>query len=164
VNEFINRSLLSWCDSRRITFTRTRPYKKNDNCFVEQKNFKCVRDYAGYRRFDTPAEHQALAKVYAALCPLLNYFLPSLKLIDKQRVGARVRKVYDKPLSPYLRLLASPDLINEVKAELTSRYQRYNPVLLQQEVHRAVDALMELSRRKDLVRQRSLAAAALEDS
>jgi hypothetical protein len=94
----------------------------------------------------------------------LNYFLPSVKLIDKRRVGARVRKVYDKPLSPYQRLLASPDLTGEVKAELTRRCQRYNPVLLQREVHRAVDALMELNRRKDLMRQQSLAAAALENS
>jgi hypothetical protein len=79
-------------------------------------------------------------------------------------VGARVRRVYDKPLSPYQRLLASPDLTDEVKAELTRRCQQYNPVLLQREVHRAVDALMELSRRKDLMRQQSLAAAALENS
>ncbi|MDR0642779.1 MAG: transposase, partial [Treponema sp.] len=92
-SEFINRTLYSWCDSRRITFTRTRPYKKNGNCFVEQKNFKCIRDYVSYRRFDTPAELQTLAQLYRSLCPLLNYFLPSVKLIDKQRVGSKVRKV-----------------------------------------------------------------------
>jgi hypothetical protein len=100
-SEFINRTLLSWCDSRHITFTRTRPYKKNDNCFVEQKNFTCIREYVSYRRFDTPAEHQALARVYHSLCPLLNYFLPTSKLIDKQRVGAKVRKILrqaDDPL------------------------------------------------------------------
>jgi hypothetical protein len=159
-SEFINHSLLSWCDTNRITFTRTRPYKKNDNCFVEQKNLTCVRDYVGYRRFDTPAEHQALARVYATLCPLLNYFLPTVK----QRQGVKVRKVYDQPQSPYQRLMASPDLPDQVKAELKGRYQQYNPVLLQQEVHRAVNALMELNRRKDLMRQQSLATAALEDS
>jgi hypothetical protein len=161
-SEFINRSLLAWCDTQHITFTRTRPYKKNDNCFVEQKNLKCVRDYVGYSRFDTPTEYQALSRVYQALCPLLNYFLPTVKLIDKTRVGSKVRKVYDKPMSPYQRLLASPDLSDEVKAELRLRYQRYNPVLLQQEVHRAVDALMEQNRRKDLMRRQSLATAALE--
>ncbi|MDR3275851.1 MAG: transposase family protein, partial [Treponema sp.] len=62
-SEFINHALVSWCDSNRITFTRTRPYHKNDNCFVEQKNLKCIRDYVGYSRFDTPSEHQALAAV-----------------------------------------------------------------------------------------------------
>jgi hypothetical protein len=159
-SEFINRSLLSWCDSSRVTFTRTRPYKKNDNCFVEQKNLKCVRDYVGYSRFDTPAEHQALAAVYRSLCPLLNYFLPTVKLIDKIRVGSKVRKVYDQPRSPCQRLLASPDLADGAKAELTRRYESYNPVLLQQEVHQAVQALMELSQRKVLMRQQALAPAA----
>jgi hypothetical protein len=162
-SEFINRSLLAWCDANHITFTRTRPYKKNDNCFVEQKNLKCVRDYVGYRRFDTPAEHLALAAVYRSLCPLLNYFLPTVKLIDKTRVGSKVRKVYDTPMSPYQRLLASPDVGDEAKAELRRRYQTYNPVLLQQEVHRAVQALMDLSQEKDLMRRQSLVTAALEN-
>jgi hypothetical protein len=162
-SEFINHSLLSWCDAHRITFTRTRPYKKNDNCFVEQKNLKCVREYVGYRRFDTPSEREALAAVYRSLCPLLNYFLPVIKLVDKTRVGSKVRKVYDKPASPYRRLLASPDLADQAKAELTRRYQRYNPVILQQEVHRAVQALMELNQQKALTRHQPLADAALEN-
>jgi hypothetical protein len=162
-SEFINHTLLSWCDKNRITFTRSRPYKKNDNCFVEQKNFKCIRGYIGYRRFDTASEHQALSHLYHSLCPLLNYFLPTVKLIDKQRVGSKVRKVYDKPLSPYQRLIASPDLAEPIKAELTRRYHRYNPVLLQQEVHQAVSALMELNQRKMLMRRQSLADAALEN-
>jgi hypothetical protein len=162
-SEFINKTLSSWCDKNRIAFTRSRPYKKNDNCFVEQKNLACVRDYIGYARFDTPSEREALAAVYRSLCPLLNYFLPTVKLIDKTRVGSKVRKVYDQPVSPYQRLLSSPDLPDTVKAELTRRYHRYTPVLLQQEVHRAVDALMGLHRQKDLIRHQSLAAAALED-
>jgi hypothetical protein len=92
----------------------------------------------------------------------LNYFLPTSKLIDKTRVGAKVRKVYDPPRSPYRRLLASPDLGDEAKAELVRRHTSYNPVLLQQEVHRAVAALMEQRHRKALMRRQSLAAAALE--
>jgi hypothetical protein len=128
-SEFINHTLLSWCDTNHITFTRTRPYKKNDNRFVERKNLKCVRDYVGYHRFDTAGEHQALARLYRSLCPLLNYFLPTVKLIDRQRVGAKVRKVYDKPRSPYQRLTASPDLSDEVRAEPGRRCQSFNPVL-----------------------------------
>jgi hypothetical protein len=162
-SEFINHSLASWCDANRITFTRTRPYHKNDNCFVEQKNLKCIRDYVGYRRFDTPSEHQALAAVYRSLCPLLNYFLPTVKLIDKSRVGSKVRKVYDKPVSPYQRLMASPDLSVTARAELARRYQTYNPVFLQQEVHQAVSALMELNQQKVLMRRQSLADTALEN-
>jgi hypothetical protein len=93
--------------------------------------------------------------------PLLE-LLPTIKLIDKTRVGVKVRKVYAQPRSPYQRLLASPDLSDEVKAELIRRYQSYNPVLLQQEVHRALDALMEQNRRKIRMRQQSLASAVLE--
>jgi hypothetical protein len=92
----------------------------------------------------------------------LNYFLPTSKLIDKHRAGAKVRKVYDKPRGPYQRLPACPDLSGEVKAELRRRYRRYNPVILRQEVHRAVDALMEMNRRKNLIRQQSLATVARE--
>jgi hypothetical protein len=92
----------------------------------------------------------------------LNYFLPTVKLVDKRRVGAKVRKVYDKPQSPCQRLTASPGLSDEAKEELGRRYRSYNPVLLQQEVHRAVDALMEINRRKDLMRRQSLVAAAFE--
>jgi hypothetical protein len=80
----------------------------------------------------------------------VNYFLPAVKLIDKQRAGSKVRKVYARPMSPYQRLMAAPDLNDAVKAELKRRYESYNPVLLQQEVHRAVDALMEQNRQKAL--------------
>ncbi|GHV06338.1 hypothetical protein FACS189485_14710 [Spirochaetia bacterium] len=102
-------------------------------------------------------------KMVKLKCPLLNYFLPTIKLINKTRVGSKVRKVYDKPMSPYQRLLLSADIPDTVKAELTRRYQRYNPVTLQQDVHQAVEALAELNRQKTLIRQQPLAAAALED-
>ncbi|GHV89440.1 integrase [Spirochaetia bacterium] len=133
-SEFINKDMIAWCTERGVQFTRSRPYKKNDNCHIEQKNNKCVRDYVGYYRFSTPQERDALAAVYHALCPLLNYFMPTVKLMTKTRIGAKVRKVYDKPMSPYQRLLAYPDLPQAVSDELTRRYQSYNPVLLQQEV------------------------------
>jgi hypothetical protein len=91
----------------------------------------------------------------------LNYFLSTVKVIDKQRVGAKVHKVYDQPRSPYQQLIASPDLSDAARAELTRRYQSYNPVLLQQEVHQAVQALMELNQQKVLLRQQSLATVAV---
>jgi hypothetical protein len=85
-----------------------------------------------------------------------------MKLTDKTRVGPKVRRVYDRPRSPYRRLLASPDLSGQAKAELTRRYERYNPVLLEQEVHRAVRTLAEANHRKVLMRQQSLATVAHE--
>ena len=162
-SEFINSAFLKWCQSEHIQFTRTRAYRKNDNCFVEQKNNSCVRNFVGYDRFSTPAHRDALAAVYYSLCPLINYFMPTLKLLSKTRVGSKIKKVYDKNiLSPYQRLLASPDLSDEVKAELTRRYKRYNPVRLQQEVHYAVDALMALNKGRNLDGVESLVNSALQ--
>ena len=90
--------------------------------------------------------------------------MPTVKLLSKTRVGPKIKKVYDKNvLSPYQRLLASPDLDDKFKTELTKRYKRYNPVKLQQEVHNAVDALMALNRTRELEGVKSLAAAALQD-
>jgi hypothetical protein len=146
-SEFINAALLKWCRDERIQFTRTRAYRKNDNCFVEQKNFTCVRHFVGYYRFSAAAERDALTVLYHSLCPLLNFFMPTLKLISKTRVGSKIKKVYDtKVISPYRRLMASPDLCDEVKAELTRRMKQYDPVKLQREVHNAVDALVSLNR------------------
>jgi hypothetical protein len=98
----------------------------------------------GYYRFATAEERDALAAVYRPLCPLLNYFMPTMKLVDKTRIGAKVRKVYDTPMSPYQRLMAYPELPEEVGAELARRYQSYNPVVLQQEVNAAIKALIAI--------------------
>jgi len=161
-SEFINAALLKWCRDERIQFTRTRAYRKNDNCFVEQKNFTCVRNFVGYYRFCAAAERDALADVYRSLCPLLNFFMPTIKLISKKRVGTKIKKVYDKKvISPYQRLLASPDLCVEAKTELSLRAGQYDPVKLQREVHKAVDALVSLNRAVNLEGGKALAVSAL---
>jgi hypothetical protein len=162
-SEFINKPLLKWCAAEHIQFSRSRPYHKNDNCFVEQKNNSCVRNFIGYGRFSSAEERDALARVYRPLCLLLNYFMPTQKLLSKTRDGSRIKKVYDKNvLSPYQRLLASPNLSDEAKGELTRRYGLYNPVELQREVHHAVDALMSLNKAEELESVESLAISALQ--
>jgi len=83
--EFINAALLKWCRDERIQFTRSRAYRKNDNCFVEQKNFSCVRNFVGYCRFSAVAERDALAAVYRSLCPLLNFFIPTIKAVEQKK-------------------------------------------------------------------------------
>ena len=102
--EFINKTLLNYCNDTGVTFTRGRPYRKNDNCFVEQKNDIAVRRTVGYYRFDTDAEHQALQEVYTHLCPLLNYFYASVKLVGSvlsSGVTSRLRvSVVTPPLLP----------------------------------------------------------------
>jgi hypothetical protein len=161
--EFINSAMLNWCHTEKLQFTRARPYRKNDNCYVEQKNFAAVRNFVGYYRFTEVDERDALAAVYRPLCPLLNYFIPTQKLLSKYRVGSKIKKVYDKNIqSPYLRLLASQDLSCEAKAELTRRFEQYDPVKLQQEVHDAVAALTKLNKTKELQGVQALAIAALQ--
>ena len=162
--EFINNALLKWANEQGIQFTRSRPYRKNDNCYVEQKNFSCVRNFVGYHRFSSVAQCDALYTLYRCLCPLLNYFIPTQKLLSKTRVGSKIKKVYDKNVvSPFQRLLASADLSDEHKAELSRRFECYDPVILQQEVHDAVAALMSLTRTRELDGLKPHTASAFQD-
>ncbi|MDR0475894.1 MAG: hypothetical protein LBH43_19790 [Treponema sp.] len=122
----------------------------------------CVRNFAGCCRFSAASERGALAAVYRPLRPLLNFFMPNIKLLSKTRVGAHLKKAYDKnTISPYRRLPAPPDLAGGVKAGLAGRFERYNPVALQQEAHRAVDALVPLNRAICLERGNAPAVSAL---
>jgi hypothetical protein len=91
-SEFINSAILKWCRDQHIQFTRSRAYRKNDNRFVEQKNFSCVRNFAGYYRFSAAAERDALATVCRSLCPLLNFFMPTIKLVSKTRIWYKNKK------------------------------------------------------------------------
>ncbi|MDR2484747.1 MAG: hypothetical protein LBD55_05080 [Treponema sp.] len=148
--EFINKPLIEQCKLWNIAMTRSRPCKKNDNCFAEQKNFDAVRKNTGYFRYDTREEADAPAEVYRFLCPLNNYFLPSFKLPAKEkRADGRYRKVYGKaPKTPYERLMESPLVSDESKEELTRRKGLYNPLRLNEGLHRTVAALLRLHRGK----------------
>ncbi|MDR3342965.1 MAG: hypothetical protein LBT14_09320 [Treponema sp.] len=97
--EFINKPLLEWCLTKHLQATRSRPYRKNDNCFAEQKNYDAVRKTVGYFRFDTPAEQEALAGVYNYLCPLYNYWYPSFRLDRQGKAAGRPlqESVREKP-------------------------------------------------------------------
>ena len=146
--EFINHQLWNWANDHQITFTRSRPYHKNDNCFVEQKNDLAIRRTVGYYRFDTQPEFEALQEVYTHLCPLLNYYYPSVRLIEKTRIGARVKKIYDDPKPPYLRLLESKDIEEEVKEELRKRAKSIHIVKQKRLVDKAVGKLLRLYEQK----------------
>jgi hypothetical protein len=145
--EFINRQLLEWCIQNGIKFTRGRPYRKNDNCFVEQKNGDVVRKTVGYARFEGENAVNALAEVYRYLNPLLNYWYPTLRLIAKEKLpSGRYKKIYEKEAkTPYQRLLESPDLSDECKAELRKRASALNPVTLKRALDEARDRLLKLS-------------------
>jgi hypothetical protein len=142
--EFINHQLWNWANEHQITFTRSRAYRKNDNCFVEQKNDLAVRRTVGYYRFDTQAEYEALKEVYTHLCPLLNFYYPSVKIIEKIRIGARVKKKYDPPKPPYQRLLESTDVNDSVKEKLRRQAQKLNIIRQKRLLDQAVARLMRI--------------------
>jgi len=126
--EFINYDLLNFCKDEEITFTRSRSYKKNDQAHVEQKNGSVVRRLVGYDRFEGYEAWQALTKLYSVLRLYVNYFQPSLKLISKERHGARVTKKYDIAKTPCQRTLASSSLTDTAKDTLTKYYHGLDPV------------------------------------
>jgi hypothetical protein len=146
--EFINHQLWSWCNAHHIQFTRGRSYRKNDNCFVEQKNDMAVRHAVGYYRFETEAEYRALVQVYKHLCPLLNFCYPSMKIIEKVRIGARVKKKHEAPTTPCQRLLDSAYIEAEAKANLRRRSYRIDIVKQKRLVDKAVAQLMSVYNEK----------------
>lgn len=147
-SEFINGHLIAYCKQEGITFTRSRPYRKNDNCFVEEKNYTLVRRAVGYMRHDTPEELKILNRLYYYLCLRSNYFLPTMKLTSKQRIGSKVVKRYLLPETPYQRLLGSADVSDEAKQQLKRKYQELNPAQLTREIARLQQALWKAVQKK----------------
>jgi hypothetical protein len=137
-NEFLNRNLyLYFSDKKEIEFTRSRPYKKNDNAHVEQKNWTHVRENFGYERYDTIEQVEIMNVIYKIyLNNLYNFFVPQFKLIEKVRVGSKVVKKYDQPKTPFHRLLDSTHLTMGQKEELKRRYQLLNPIDLREIIKR----------------------------
>jgi hypothetical protein len=121
-SEFINDQLYRYCLKEEITFTRGRAGRKNDNAYVEQKNWSVVRRAVGYGRFDSPEQLDLLNTLYARLHWYVNFFLPVMKLEEKVRVGSKVTRIYDDPQTPYARALASHHVAEEDKTELREAY------------------------------------------
>lgn len=144
-SEFINHFLYTWCQRERITFTRSRPWKKNDNAHVEQKNGAVVRQLVGYDRFASRAAYAQLARVYQLARWHVNFFQPVQKLVTKTRQGARVHRVYDRAQTPYQRLCAAGVLVPAKRDELDALYQRLNPAQLRRDLETALDRLWTLA-------------------
>ena len=135
-SEFINEQLLRWCLKEEITFTRSRPYRKNDTCYVEQKNWSIVRRFVGYGRLEGDASRELLDQLYSCLHQYNNFFLPSMKLLEKTRDGAKVTRKYDAPKTPYHRVLASTAIDRKTKTRLTSYYETLNPAQLNRDIQK----------------------------
>jgi hypothetical protein len=145
-SEFINKPVLRWTEEHHISFTRGRPYRKNDNCFIEQQNYHSVRKVIGYGRFEGEQAHHALQEIYRYLCPLRNYFYPCVRLVSKQRIDGKSRKTYDAPETPYDRLMKDPRLTQIQKQHIMKCREAYDMIELKKNLDHAVDTLFNLIR------------------
>jgi hypothetical protein len=142
---FMNETLKAYCDAANIAFTRCRPYRKNDQAFVEQKNGAVVRRMVGYRRFEGLEAATLLAELYRSARLFVNFFQPSFKLIAKRRDGARVRKTYSAPMTPHQRLAADVRTPDEVRARLQEIYAALDPVVLLRDIRASQERLAALA-------------------
>jgi hypothetical protein len=143
--EFINHLLLAYCQNHQITFTRSRSYKKNDSCYVEQKNWSVVRRIIGYDRYSTNAALETMNRIYQILRLYVNFFQPTMKLVHKTRHGAKVHKVYAPAQTPYRRLLGSVMLTDDKCKELAAIHAGLNPFLLRQQIDDNLKRLWDLA-------------------
>lgn len=145
-SEFLNWHLYRHFTQRQapVQFTRSRPYKKNDNAHVEEKNYTHVRQYLGYQRFDQPQLVAQLNELYAnEWNQLLNFFIPSSKLVAKYREGTSIKKQRDTPQTPLQRVLASPHIAEATKQQLQSQFKPLNPIELWYQMKRKINAIIQ---------------------
>lgn len=152
-SEFMNYDLQNYFLDRgenAVRMTRSRPYKKDDNCYVEQKNFTHVREIFGYERIAQSDLVPLMNEIYAEYwCPLQNFFIPSMKILRKTRIGARIKKEYDAPRTPFQRLMECPEITEERKEEIKRVRAGLNPFKLQEGLDRKLKAFQELLRQRN---------------
>jgi hypothetical protein len=148
--EFLNAHLYRYFTKRPrkpVQFTRSRPYHKNDNAHVEQKNWTHVRQLLGYERFEKKRLVDLMNDLYKNEWNLYqNHFRPTMKLIEKQKVNSRYKKKYDLPKTPYQRLLDSPDVPQKKKKELREKHKTLNPFALKREIDKKVRYILQIVR------------------
>jgi hypothetical protein len=138
-SEFINAHLVRYCEQEQLTFTRSRPYWKNDQAHVEQKNWSVVRALLGYDRYESEMALEQLNRVYGLLRIWTNHWQPSLKLIGKTRDGAKVTKRYAPAATPYRRIHGTDGLAAAARAQLDNEHAGWGPVALKHALDAAVD-------------------------
>ena len=151
--EFINQHLHTYCRQKEIIFTRSRSYKKNDSCHVEQKNWSVVRRLVGYDRYNSRAALEVLNRVYELLRLYVNFFQPVMKLVAKSRQGAKVHKTYDTAQTPYQRLIESGVLTETKRAELAAIYHGLNPASLLRHINENLERLWTLAECSTIARK-----------
>lgn len=144
--EFINGTLTRYCALHHITFTRSRPYKKNDQPYVEQKNWSVVRQMVGYERYEGPRAARQMQTLYDQLRTYVNYFQPLMKMTNKKRIGSRLYKQYDTARTPYQRVLDVPEASAESKAALQRQFLSLNPAAQLRHIHQLQEQLWRLAK------------------
>jgi hypothetical protein len=142
-SEFINETILKFCNKFNIAFTRGRPYKKNDNCHIEQKNNSVIRRNVGYLRYSSPEHLRILKELYTYLNVYTNYFQPVMFQISKIRQGAKVFKKYDLASTPFQRLMKRPEIPDLRKSEMQAYYETLNPAELKRNINRLQNELIK---------------------
>lgn len=153
--KFINAIMLRYCIENKITFTRSRPHKKNDSCYVEQKNYSVVRRAVGYLRYDTDEELDILNELYIYLDYYTNYFQPVTKLKLKTRTGSKVTKKYDEAKTPFRRALESKYIDDKIKTGLRKQYDSLNPAEFKRKITKLQDKLLKLNSLKKTLERNS---------
>lgn len=148
---FMNETVRDYCPATGIAFTRCRPYRKNDQAWVEQKNGAVVRRIVGYRRFEGLEAAAALAELYVSVRLFVNFFQPSFKLAEKTRDGAKVYKRYHAPATPYQRLIADPRASEEVKRQVEAQRTKLDPVRLLSDIRAVQQRLVEIADTPEMV-------------
>jgi hypothetical protein len=146
--EFINWLLKRYCEKHEITFTRIRPYRKNDNCYVEQKNYTVVRRFLGYARYDTEEQLTIIKEILELVELYVNFFQPVMRLKKKKRIGTKVKKTYNIATTPYQKLLELGVLRDEQKVKLKLFYETLNPMEIKRKIHRLTEKLNKTLRYK----------------
>lgn len=147
-SEFLNWHLLRHFSKQKppVQFTRSRPYHKNDNAHIEEKNWTILRQYLGYARFDKPQLTEMLNQLYQSQWyDYFNFFIPSSKLLSKQRQGAQIKKKYDPPQTPFQRLMASPHIPKKQKRQLKAYFETLNPLKLQEEMTQKIKTIIDFA-------------------
>jgi len=147
-SEFINWHCKEWAEGRKQKLTRSRPNRKNDNCFVEERNGHVVRKWIGYARREHVDLVRALNHLYEALTPYLNHFIASRRVVSKKRVGARWKIMRERrSFTPYERIMARTDVNNEVKAKLKAEHERLNPLAMKNDIEKRALKLYDVHKR-----------------
>lgn len=157
-SEFVNWHCKAWCDAETIELTRSRPNHRNDNAHVEQKNYTVVRKALGYVRIEEDTAITLMNRLYAGPWRLfVNFFQPTMKCVQKERIGSKYRRRYDTPQTPYRRAMADDRILPAVKADLARLKNTLNPLALRREIDTLTDKILHLARRRERERSRERA-------